>query len=269
VLGTTAYKGILYPLSKYYGTGEELADKAIGIIPNTDEGGTTKSQYWGGGRITSVNIKGEGTDDVKLVFELRGAGEWVGSVDQTATASPTFPSASPFVSSDLLCYIGSGITRTGTAPDFTDLDPNTMTAFRPDSIDITITNGTNDKVVMNGVKGPSYTTRESQVAVECSFPIDYEDPSSGFSSADEYKLLFSGTQTNSVLIVADNGELAGDTSENYAATIDLPNMIETAETPDRNSEGKTPSVAFTMTSLYSTTTEYPVGIITVDQNSAY
>ncbi len=269
VLETDAYKGILYPLSKFYGTGEELANKAIGIIPNTDEGGTTKSQYWGGGRIKSVNIKGEGTDDIKLVFEIQGAGEWIDAVDQTLIGSVSFPTAAPFVSSDLLCYIGSGITRTGTAPNFTDLDPNTMSAFRPDSIDITITNGINDKVVMNGIKGPSHTTREEQVKVECSFPIDYEDPSSGFSSADEYKTLFDGTRTNSVLIVADNGELAGDTSENYAASIDLPNMIVNAETPERSTEGKTPSVAFSMTSLYSDTTEYPIGIITVDQNSAY
>lgn len=269
VLETTAYKGILYPLSMPYGTGAELVDKAIAIEVNYDDGnGVTKSRYYGGGRVISCTITGEGTDDVKLSFELAGPGEYI-AAESTETAGASFPTVSPFSSSDLLLYIGTGMTRTGTAPDYTDIVPNTMTAFRPDSLNLTITGGLEDKVVMNGVKGPSFTSRTSQFLAEIDVPIDWDDPSSGFSSKDEYDKLFAGVATNAIMIVADNGELAGDTSENYAATIDLPAMINQSETPEFSTEGQTPSVGLKFASLNSATTEYPFAMITVDQATAY
>jgi hypothetical protein len=268
VADTTAYEGILYPLAAPYGDGRNLEDTAIGIVCNSDEEGTTKSRYYGGGRVKSCKISGAGTDDVKLVFELMGPGEFIGPF-ATATASPVFPVASPFLASDLLCYIGAGITRTGTAPNFTAILPNTMTAFRPDSIDLTITNGLDDKVIMNGILGPSKTTRTGQFAVELSAPIDYADPSSGFSSADEVNALIAGTHTNSVLIVADNGQVAGSVDATYSAVIDLPNLLANHETPTRTADGTAPSVNMKYKSLYSDTTDYPVAIFTTDKASAY
>jgi hypothetical protein len=42
-----------------------------------------------------------------------------------------------------------------------------------------------------------------------------------------------------------------------------------AETPERNTEGKTPSVAFKFKSLYNTTTLYPMAIMITDRNASY
>lgn len=268
LVDTTGYKGIIYPEATPYGTGRTLAAKAIGVVVNSDEGGTTKARYYGGGRVKSCSIKGEGTGDIMLSFELTGPGEYIGA-EATMTAGATFPTVSPFTASDLTCFIGAGITRTGTAPDYTDIAEGTMNSFMPDSIDVMITNGLEDKVVMNGVKGPSKTTRASQFNVEATFPIDYDDPSSGFSSADEYKGLFTATATQGILLLLDNGELAGAATETYQAVIDLPLMLNQAETPERSSEGTQPNLTLKYKSLYSDTTDYPFALLTVDQASAY
>lgn len=265
---TSGKKGILYPEAMPYGTGRTLVNKAIGIVVNSDEGGTTKARYFGGGRVKSCSIKGEGTGDIMLSFELTGPGEYIGA-EGTMTAGAVFPTVSPFTASDLTCFIGSGITRTGTAPNYTALVPNTMKSFMPDSVDLTITNGLEDKTVMNGVQGPSKTTRAGQFSVEANFPIDYDDPASGFSSADEFKNLFTATATQSLLLLLDNGELAGTATENYRAVIDLPFMLNQAETPERNSEGTQPSVGLKYSSLYSATTKYPFGLLTVDKAATY
>lgn len=267
-----AYTGILYPVAMPYGTGYPLADKAIGISANTDEAGTTKSQYFGGGRIKSVSIVVKGVDDVRLSFEIQGAGGWVGAVDQTAITDPDFSTLpAPFVSGDALFYAGSGISRTGTAPDFTAIGAGTMNAMRSDELTIKITNGLEDKTVINGVRGPSFTTRNSQFAVEASLTIDYADPSSGFSSADEFKRIFSGVATTPLLLKLDNGEIIDATSgtAKFESWVDLPNMMLKADPPERNAEGKTPSIKMTYTSLYDTTAEYPCALFTQDDLSAY
>ena len=269
VVDTSAYEGILYPLSMPYGTGAELADKAIGLEVNYDDGnGATKSRYYGGGRVKSVSISGEGTDDIKLSFELSGPGEHIGA-ESTETAGASFPTVSPFCASDILLYVGAGTTRTGTAPDYTALAPNTMPAFRPDSLSLTITSGLDDKVVMDGIKGPNFTTRTAQFDAALDVPIDWDDPSTGFSSKDEYDKLFAGVATNNFMIVADNGELAGAATSKYTATIDLPAMINQSETPTFSTEGQTPSVGLKYKSLNSTTTEYPLAMFTVDKATAY
>lgn len=266
---TSAFKGIVYPLANLYGTGAELGDKAIGIEMNTDEGGTTVAQYYGGGRIKSITVTGEGTDDVKLTIEIQGPAEYIGAVDQTATAGVSFPVAAPFSTDDCTLFIGAGITRTGTAPDFTDLAENTMDAYKPDSFTITITNGLDDKAVMDGVLGPNKTFRSAQFGVEVATPIDYEDPSSGFSSADEFKTIFGGPQTTSILLKMDNGVVAGDTTSTYESIFDLANLLFKPDTPARQSDGTQPTVNFNMSSLYSDTTEYPIGLMTIDKASAY
>lgn len=269
VADTTAYEGIVYPLAQPFGVGAELAEKAIGIVANTDEGGTTVSQYFGGGRIKSMAVMGEGTDDVKLTFEIQGPAEFIGAVDQTATAGVSFPTAAPFTTDDCLLYIGTGISRTGTGPDFTAIAAGTMDPYRPDSFSITVTNGLNDKQVMDGNLGPNKTFRESQLAVEVTTPIDYEDPSSGFSSADQFKLSYSGPQTSSILLIMDNGELAGSLTATYKTVVDLSNLLVNAETPERSSEGIQPTVSFTFSSLWDATAKYPVALFTTDQAATY
>ena len=266
---TSAYEGLLYPVVNAFSSGGDLEGQAIGLTVNSDESGTTKAQYWGGAYVTGCTLKAEGTDDWTLSFTLKGAGGYVGAADQTAQSTPTFSSVAPFVSSDALCYIGSGIDRTGTAPDFTALAAGTMDSFLPDSLEITITNGLDLKTIMNGVAGPSKIHRSAMFDISVSAPMDYDDPASGFSSAAEFKSLFTAVQTNNIFIALANGEVAGDTTTEYGAVIDLPNLMVAADAPERNTEGVTPTVGFTFKSLFSETAEYPVALLTTDKNSAY
>lgn len=269
VIDTTAYKGILYPVTMPYGTGMPLANTAIGLCPNTDEAGTTKSQYWGGYRPKSLTFAIKPGEEVKVTIEGGGAGPWVGDPDQTAISGLAWPAAASFHGSDAEFYIASGISRTGVAPNFTDIDAGTMQRIYPDDFSLKLTLGLEDAIVGNGVRGPSKSKRTAQALAEVDITIDYEDPSSGFSSADEYKTIFSGPRTNSLLIILNNGELAGAATENYRLIIDLPLLRVSTDGPERNSDGKTPPMKMKFSSLYSDTTKYPFALMTVDQADAY
>ena len=267
VIDTTAFKGIFYPITLPYGEGQNLGTKAIALIPNYDVQGTTKSKYFGGGIVTACRIAGEGTGDIMIEFDLKGAGGFI-EAETTALAGPTFSSVSPFTAKDILLFIGSGISRTGTAPDFTDIAPGAMTQFCPDSFSISMTNGLDDKVIFCGVQGPTKTFRAEQFTVECNFPTDFEDPASGFSSHDEYELLFPAVATTSILMVADNGELAGSATENYGFTLDLAGLLNKTPAPELSSEGQTGTIDLTYSGLWDETAEYQVAMETIDQDVA-
>jgi hypothetical protein len=269
VVDTSARRGIIYPVAQPFGSGAPQGDSALALVPNTDEGGTTLSQVYGGGRPSSATISIKQPDDVKISFEFGGPGGYIGAVDEAAVAGVAFPAAAVFLSSDVKCYIGTGAVRTGTAPDFTDLAPGTMVQFSPDDLTLKLTPGMSDKAVINGVAGPSKTTRSGQFSAELDFTIDYDDPASGFSSADEFKKIFDGVTTNSLMIVIDNLELAGAATATYRAVIDLPLMLMVVESPERNNEGQTPQVKFSFKSLFDTAIGYPVAIMTTDKAASY
>ena len=264
IIDTTAYKGLIAPTAMPYGAGSPLGDSAIAIIANTDEGGVTYSQTFGGGRITDCKITCKGTDDIELEFTLEGA--WVGPADQAAIGGISFPPANPYNSSMYRAYIGGTPVRTGSAPLYSDITPGTAVQFKPDSLDITITNGLKDKVVGNGVRGPSKTTRSAQFKVVVACPIDYEDPTSGFNSSAEFKKLFSGVVTNNLFVTFDNGDLAGSAIQTFQAMLDLPVMLQqNPKKADRHTDGKTPGLKLGFESLNSSTTGYPLALMLVDQ----
>jgi hypothetical protein len=266
---TTAYKGPLYPLSQPYGTGNELGDKAIGIWVLFDKEGTTYKQYYGGCRPFDFSLSAEGTDDIKLTFNVKAPGEYVGT-EAVNDLTPDFSGLpSPFTSSDLTCYIGAGVSVTGTAPDYTDISFGTMVQFCPDSISATITSGLDDKVQMCGIEGPGKTFRSAQFGAEVSFPIDFADPSSGYSSHDEWVKKFTGPNTNAILLVLDNGELAGAATSTYETSFFFPALLSNPDTPAFASDGTQPTINFTYSSLYDTTAASPLIIQTVDTDATY
>ena len=267
-IDTSGKKGILYPVAMPYGVGLSLVNKAIGFFCCYDKDGVAKKRYYGGGRVKSCTIKIEGTDDVKLTFEIVGPGEYIGA-EAANDLTATFPTVEPFVAADALVYVGAGATRTGTAPNYTELGPNTMTPFYPDSLSLTITGGLDDKIIINGVQGPSKTHRASQFLAEISAPIDLADPASGFSSADEYDAIFTGPTTQSLMIVLTSPTLVGAVLEPYSATIDLPYMLRKHSTPDRKSDGSQPTVELSYQSLVDPTIGKPLFIETVDAAAAY
>jgi len=267
---TSAKKGIMYPSTAMpYGSGQPLEDEALGLVSNLDEAGVTKSQAYGGFRPASLTFEFKGTDDVSLTIEGQGAGDWVGAVDQAAIAGVSLPAIEPFNCSEVRYYLGAGIDRTGVAPNFTAIDPGTMKEFLPDSLTLKITTGITDKVVGNGVKGPSKSTRSAKLQIEVNADTDYEDPASLFSSADEYKRLFAGPATNSLLIVMTHADLAGAATEHYQTIIDVPLMYLNAERAEPDNEGKTPSQKLSYKHLLDPAVGYPVAIITVDRAAAY
>jgi hypothetical protein len=269
VIDTSGYKGPMYPLAQPYGTDNELGTTAIGVYVLYDKEGTTYKRYYGGMRPFDCSIAAEGTDDIKLTFNLKAPGAYVGdeAVNDLTPAYTSLPS--PFVASDLLCYIGTAVSVTGSAPDYTDIGPGTMTQFCPESVNITLTSGNDDKVQMCGIQGPSKTFRSGQFLVETAINMDLEDPSTGFSSWDEFDKKFGGATTNTLLFVFDNEELAGAATETYETTIFLPANLANQETPSFASDGTQPTVALNYSSLYDSTALSPLIIQTIDKTSAY
>jgi len=266
---TSAYKGPLYPLSQPYGVGNELGTTAIGMWVLFDKEGTTYKQYYGGCRPFDFSVNAEGTDDVKLSFNVKAPGEYA-TIPVINDLTPSYTGlAAPFTSQDVTCYIGTTVSVTGTAPDYTDISAGTMTQFCPDSLSLTVTSGLDDKVQMCGIEGPSKTFRSGQFGAEVTFPIDFSDPSSGYSSYDEWVKKFTGTNSNVLLFVLDNGEIAGDTTTTYQTTFYLPAMLSNSDTPAIASDGTQPTISFTYTSLYDETAASPFIMQTIDKASAY
>lgn len=266
----TAKKGIMYPTGAMpYGAGQPLLNEALGLVSNLDEDGTTKAQTFGGFRPKSLSMSFKGTDEVTLSIDGQGAGAWVGPADQAKTAGLSMPTIDPFNCSQIAYYLGSGIVRTGVAPNFTDISPGTMQQLNPDSVTLKITTGLDDKVVGNGIKGPSQTYRNGQFGVEVSIDTDYTDPASGFSSADEYKRTLSGVATNSLLIVITHPDLAGSATEYYKTVIDVPLMWLQADPREPDNEGKTPSQKLTYKHLIDPAVGYPIAFMTVDRAASY
>ena len=266
---TSAFKGVLYPLSQPYGTGNELADKSIGIFVLFDKEGVTYKQYYGGTRPFDFVLSAEGTDDVKLTFNVKAPGEFVADEAINDLVPDYSGLTDPFTSSDLTCYIGSGVSLTGTAPDFTDISPGSMVQFCPDSITATITSGLDDKVQMCAVEGPNKTFRSAQFGGEVTFPIDFSDPSSGYSSHDEWVKKFTGPNTNAILLVLDNGILAGAATATYESTFFFPALLSNPDTPAIASDGTQPTINFTYSSLFDATAESPLIVQTIDKATAY
>lgn len=267
---TDAFGGMVYPENLPFGTGQTLVNKALALKIHYDDGANgTKQRTYYGGRITKISLTGEGSAEMKMMVEIQGPGPCISS-PASAGSMPDFSVLpAPFYFADAMFYIGSGISRTGTAPEFTDLDPNTMNAFVPDNLTLDIELGRQDKTVANGMRGPSKTTKESQLAVKVSCALDLEEPGAGFSSRAEVDALFSDVHTNSLLIVLDNLEVIGATTQTYQWIIDLAALFLAPADEEFSTEGKTPRTTLEYMSLYSDTTEYAVGILTIDLEASY
>jgi len=269
VVDTTGYKGIVYPPEAFhYGPGGNLEGKAVGVIPNTDIDGVIKSQVFGGGRIKGFKLESKRPDDVKVTFDVIG-GPWIGAPGQTATAGASFTSLKPFNSADLICYSGTGITRTGVGPDFTDIAPGDMVPFVPDSLTLTWDSNIGDEDVSDGLRGPAKTEVKGQAKATLEFTMDFSDPLTGFSSYDEWAALHSGPRQANFLFKWTGPDLAGSLTELHKLLADLPAMNMIGSPPERDNSGKTPKMKFKYESLFDPTCKYPIALMIVDKASAY
>ena len=266
---TSGYKGIIYPpAAAHYAPGGNLAGKGITSIPNTDLDGVTKAQVYGGGRVKGFKLDMTRPDDVKLTFDLMG-GPFIGAPGQTATAGASFTTINPFNSDDVLCYSGSGISRTGTAPNFTDIAVGTMQLFNPDTLSLSFEGGIEDKDILDGTGGPNKTEVTGQVKATLEIKIDFTDPATGLSSYDEFVAQVAGVRTQSFLLKLTGPDLAGNATAYHQYIFDLPLMLLEEESVERNSTGAVAKATLKFSSLYSATAGYPIGILTVDKVSAY
>ena len=264
----SAFKHILFPISPAYGTGQPLTDEAIALVPNTDKDGITVSQNWVGARPKSYKLTLKGLEDVKLAIEMTG-GPWIGAPGQAETAGASFPVAAPFLAGDAKCYIGSGAALTGVAPNYTDIAPGTMNQFLPDDLELEFNMGYEDIAKLNGEDGPSVTQANAQVMVKAKFTVDYTDPASGWSSYDEWAARFTGINYLPLMVVLDNGELAGAATQHYTDTYYMPKMKADKIDVARNNEGKVTKATFEYTSRLDPTINKPFFFQLIDKAATY
>lgn len=267
---TTAYRGVSYPTDMPYGAGSSLENKAIRLFPHKETNGTTHMQDFGGGRIKSATFTFKpGGEDVMVTFEYTGAGDWVGTPDQVAISGQVMSTIAAYCGSDFQFFIGDGAVKTGVPPDYVDLSPGTMQQFIPIELTIKIENGLSDIAVCNQVKGASETTRSAQFKVTAEITVNYSDPTSGFSSRAEANALFTGPQIKKLMILGSHSLLAGELAEPYQIAFDLPSMLFSADGGEASSEGIQTTLKMKYDSMYSINDKYPIGILTVDQETVY
>lgn len=245
---TSAKKVMFKTLSDMFDDSGATFDEALALLPHTDKAGTTYCQRYLGGRIKSGELDFKGGEDVTLKLEFMG-GPWISAPEQAEVAGMSFPAARKFKSGNLSCYLGSGATLTGTAPDYTDIAPGTMPAFKPDDFNIKFEPAIEDKYKMNGIDGPSVTERTGSWKISAEFTIDFSDPASGWSSYDAWAARFTDMQYLPLMIKLDSGELAGAVSETRKFLLYCPKMKLSNDAVDRKNDGSKAKVKFMLESL--------------------
>lgn len=269
LVDTSAYKGIMYPPSAPpYAAGGELDGEALTLVPNTDIDGTTVSQEFNGGRPANLKIEIKRPDDVKITSTING-GPWVGTPGQPAVTGETFTGLQPYNSADLLCFTGSGISRTGTAPDFTDIAEGGMVPFVPDELTLEFETGHKEVDKLNGLRGPSVTEYEGQVIAKLMYSMDYSDPASGFSSHDQYLLHCAGPLYHAYLFKLTGPDLAGAATAYHQFIVDMPRMKMKITIKERTPDGKVVKADFEGESRFDMTAKYPFAFLTVDKVDEY
>ena len=245
---TTATTVMFKTLTDMFDDSSAALDKALALLPHTDKGGTTYCQRFLGGRIKDGEISFKGGEDADLKLNFIG-GPWISAPEQTEVAGMSFPASRRFKSGNLLCYLGSGATLTGTAPDYTDIAPGTMPAFKPDDLTLKIEPNIDDTFKLNGYDGPSVTERKGSWKITADFTIDFSDPASGWSSYDAWAARFADIQYAPLMLKLDSGELAGSTTQTRQLLIYCPKMKISNAAPDRKNDGSKTKVKFTLESL--------------------
>lgn len=254
--GTTGqYSHMMYPASDPF-SASNLGSKALTLNVNINEGSAVRNWPFVGGRVKSVSFTQEPGQTLKLGAEV------FGQFRDAVTAEIGAPS---YADENLRCdynnlkvYTGT-ITRTGTAPDFTDFSFASSTAIKPDKVSVKIENGMEDNIRLSGLDYPD-KSRIGQFKVSLELTIDWEDPASGFSSVDEFNSWVSASSSTNFLLHWDTGTQAG-TGGNHALYIDLPVMQRLGGEPDYKIE-KDPMITLKYEGLLDTATaKYMTGLL--------
>jgi hypothetical protein len=246
-IDTSATKVVYRSDSEMYDDTEAF-DEAIALLPHTQVGATTTHQQFLGGRIMDAELDFQGGSDAILKMNLTG-GPWIGEPGQAEVAGVSFPSSRHFKSGNLKCFIGTGATLTGTAPDYTDIAEGAMAAFKPDSLNVKINTGLEDKFKTNGQDGPSVSERTKSWDCSVEGTVDFNDPSSGWSSRDAWAAQFADIEYVPFMMKVDSGDLIGAATQTAQLYLYWPKMKITLDMPARKTDGSKTKVKVKLESL--------------------
>ncbi len=251
-----------YPVSDPF-SAANLGTKALTLNLNINEGAVMKNWPFVGGRVSSLSFDQEAGSQLKLSAELFG---------QYRDAVTAEIGSAQFAAENLRCdynnlslYTGT-ITRTGTAPDYTDFSFGSATRIKPDKVSVKIENGMEDTLRLSGVDYPDMT-RMGQYKVSVEFTIDWEDPASGFSSVDDFSAWMGNASETNLFLHWDTGTQAGS-GDNHSLYIDIPRASRLGGEPDYSLD-KDPMITVKYEGLLDTaTTGYLVGLMLKNTASA-
>lgn len=259
---TGQYYHMFYPVSDPFAAAN-LGTKALTLNVNLNEGATVKNHAFQGGRVKSLSFTQEVGQHLKLGFEMFGQSKVASG---TAIASPAFAAENLRCDFNNLSFYTGTITRTGTAPDYTQFAFGSATQIKPDKISIKIENGMEDAMRLSGVDYPD-KTRMGKFKVSLEFTIDWEDPASGFSSVDDFNTWLASASSTNFFAYWNTGTQAG-TGDNHGLYIDMPVMQRMGGSPDYSLD-KDPMITLKYEGLYdSATTNYIVGIMLKNTSTA-
>jgi hypothetical protein len=252
VVDATANKVMFKTISEMFDVAAPLVDNAIALLPHTDKAGTTYHQKFIGGRIKGGELNFKGGEDVNMKLDFIG-GPWISAPEQAEVAGMSFPASRRFKSGNLTCFLGTGATLTGTAPDYTDIAPGSMPQFKPDDMTVKFEPGIDDKFKMNGEDGPSVTERTGSWKITAEWTIDFSDPASGWSSYDAWFARFSAIQYAALMLKVDSGEVAGSTTQTRQLLLYVPKGKISNDAVDRKNDGSKTKIKFKYESLVDLT----------------
>ena len=259
---TGQYYHMMYPTVDPFATAN-LGTKALTVNANLNEGATMKNWPWSGARVTGLTFNQEAGQHLILTADVMGTKR---DASTTETGSVVMPAENlRFDYNNLTVYTGT-ITRTGSGPDFTDFSFGSATTIKPDSINVKIENGMEDVLRLGGTDYAD-KTRMGIYKVTVEMTLDWEDPASGFSSADDLNAWYTGESSTNLFLHFDSGTQAG-TGDNHSLYIDIPIAQRRGGTPEYDLE-KDPMVTLTFEGLVDTsTTTYAVGLMLKNSASA-
>ena len=252
---TGQYAHIIYAVADMFGAAN-LGTKALTLNANLNHESVLKNYPYTGGRVKSLKF------DQEVGQPLYLTPEFMGQKLDTITAglsSPVFPAENLRLDyNNLNIKAGATVTRTGSAPDYTDLSSDGA-AVTPDSMSLEISRGLEDRQILNG----SDTVGKTGMGViegKLSMVFDFEDPAAGFSSIDDFELWLAGTSETNFLLTWDSGTQAG-TGDNHSLIIDLPRANRLGGMPEINLDGD-PKITLEYDFHYDlTTTLYALGML--------
>lgn len=253
--GVGQYYHMYYPVQDPF-SAANLGDKALTLNSNINEGAVMKNWPHVGARVKSLTFVSEPGQPTKLTVEFFGQFKDTTTVE---IGSPTFPLENLRCDyNNLKSYYG-GVTRVGVAPDYTDFTFVGATEFAHDKVTIKIENMFEDKLRNSGKNYPDKTNVKGAFAVTVDISTDWEDPSSDFSSVDEYIAYHNGISYQDLHFFWDTGTPA-DSGDNHAMHIDLPRMERVSVNPSYDIEAD-PTVEISYAGMYSAADLYKVGLM--------